>query len=107
MKHPLFFASLLSLGLGLCNHTQAALPPSAQNADDLDVMVEFVKKHRSIAARLQRIDIENYTVHFRPGCEAKFGRKFVLRAAGWVGPAAPLEFKSTNCDLDDRQDKVQ
>ena len=85
--------------LPLSFHAMAELPPSAQNVEDLDVMLEFIKQHRTVAARVTSIDVENFTVHFGDHCYAQFARKFVARPQGWVGPEAPLEFKSVNCPL--------
>jgi hypothetical protein len=78
----------------------AALPPQYQNAKDLDVMIEFVKQHPSVISSLKQIDLRQSTVYFGEDCEAVFGRKLVIRMPGWVGPAAPLEFKRSNCELD-------
>ena len=79
---------------------KAALPPQYQNAKDLDVMVEFTKQHSEIISTLRQIDLDGYIVRYGDGCEARFGRKLQLRPPGWVGPAAPLVFKESNCPLD-------
>jgi len=78
----------------------AALPPRFQNMNDLDVMVEYIRVHPTIASTLKSIDLQEYTVYFGDGCKAVFGRKSVMRRQGWVGPAPPLEFKSSNCPVD-------
>ncbi|MEL7400536.1 MAG: hypothetical protein AAFN68_08195 [Pseudomonadota bacterium] len=92
---------LLSLiFLSLSFSTSAALPPSAQNVEDLEAMLEFIKKHRTVAAHLKSIDMESFTVHFGDNCHARFDRKFVARPHGWVGPQAPLVFKSVSCPIE-------
>ena len=88
-------AAVLFMALS-CN-ALGALPPSAQNIEDLEVMVSFVKQHRRIAAQLKRIDVEQHTVYFGSTCRALFQRKLVTRPQGWVGPAAPLQFKAIDC----------
>jgi hypothetical protein len=78
----------------------AALPPQYQNHKDLDVMVEFVHSHPVVASGLRTIDLYGYAVYFGDGCKAEFGRKTSLKLPGWVGPADPLEFKSSNCPVE-------
>ncbi|MCP3672029.1 MAG: hypothetical protein GY814_16665 [Gammaproteobacteria bacterium] len=80
--------------------TFAALAPKYQNMKDLDVIVEFIKKHEKILSTLETIDFENYTIHYRNGCKAIFGRKDFARLNGWVGPADPLEFMRSTCSVD-------
>lgn len=75
----------------------AALPPRYQNIKDLDVMVEYIKGHPEIAATLKAIDFSEYTVSYGNGCKAVFDRKSTVKPSGWVGPAAPLEFKRSTC----------
>ena len=77
----------------------AALAPEYQNPKDLEVMVRFIKEHPRVLSSLQSIDFKNYTVNFAPYCKAEFGRKEIFRPSGWVGSAAPLEFKESNCDV--------
>ena len=77
----------------------AALPPQYQNVKDLDVMVEFIEAHPTVASTLKSIDLQEYTVYFGNGCKAVFGRKRRVKPPGWVGPAAPLEFKHCNCPV--------
>jgi len=64
------------------------------------VMVAFVKQHPKVAQRLKSIDVQGYSILYGENCKAEFGRKLVLHLPGWVGPAAPLEFKRSNCDLE-------
>ena len=78
----------------------AALPPRYQNMKDLDVMVEYIKEHPTIASTLKSIDLQKYTVYFGNGCKAVFGRKTTIKPREWVGPADPLEFKYSNCSRD-------
>ncbi|WP_300668445.1 hypothetical protein [Desulfoluna sp.] len=81
-----------------CSGTaMAALPPQYQNANDLDVMVAYIKAHPEVAARLKSIDLKSYTIHFGEGGSVIFGRKKRVKPFGWVGPAAPLEFKKRTC----------
>lgn len=76
----------------------AALPPSNQNVRDLKVMVSFIEANKDVAVTLKHIDFSNFTVFYGDNCAAVFARKSILRPAGWVGPAAPLELKSVDCD---------
>ncbi len=75
----------------------AALPPQYQNMDDLNVMVQYVRTHSTVAARLKSINLQEFTIHFDDSCMAQFGRKTIINPPGWVGPAAALEFKQINC----------
>lgn len=89
-------ATLLFLNLTI---TQAALPPQYQNSRDLDVMVNFVKEHRIVAAQLKRIDFETHQVHYADNCVANFHRPTRFRLPGWAGPADPLKFKNSTCAI--------
>lgn len=95
MKRIMF----LSIFLLMAQSAFAALPPQYQNVKDLDVMVNYIKKHQEVASTLKSIDLSNYTVYFGDGCKAVFGRKSTTKPAGWVGPADPLEFKYSNCSM--------
>ena len=77
-----------------------ALPPRYQNVKDLAVMVEFIETYPLVAAQLKSIDLSQFTVYFGDDGEAKFGRKAIKRERGWVGPAAPLEFKTSNREIE-------
>ena len=78
----------------------AALPPEYQNEKDLDAMVAYIKHHPKVAATLKSIDLLEYSIYFGNECRAQFHRKPLNKPKGWVGPASPLEFKSTNCPGD-------
>ena len=80
--------------------SSAALPPEVQSRKDLDVMMHFVHQHPEVSSTLKSINVLNYTIDFGVDCKAEFGRKFVFKLPGWVGPADPLEFKSSNCPID-------
>lgn len=75
----------------------AALPPRYQNIKDLDVMVEYIKENPEMASTLKAIDFSEYTIFYGNGCKAVFGRESTVKPSGWVGPAAPLEFKRSTC----------
>jgi hypothetical protein len=77
----------------------AALPPQFQNANDLDVMVAFIKKHPRVASTLKSIDLHHYIIRFDTDCKAEFKRQKIARPPGWVGPAAPLVLSRSNCKL--------
>lgn len=77
----------------------AALPPRYQNMKDLDVMVEFIKRNETVASTLSLIDVGSYTVYFGEDCQAIFGREARPKPPGWVGPADPLVFKRSNCEI--------
>ena len=80
----------------------AARAPWVQNGMDLKVMTGFISEHPEVAAGLQSIDFTHYTVYYtgRDGgsCKAVFGRDWSFKLPGWVGPADPLVFKSSECE---------
>lgn len=78
----------------------AVLAPQYQNSKDLDVMVEFINKHSLVVTKLKSIDFLSQTIYFGDKCKATFSRKTVVRPPEWDGPAAPLEFKKSNCAVD-------
>lgn len=78
----------------------AVLPPQYQNKNDLDAIVRFIYQNETILSTLERIDLKTLNVHYGNGCIASFGRKVEQKPLGWVGPASPLEFKSSTCSLD-------
>ncbi len=78
----------------------AALAPKYQNSKDLGVLVEFINEHDRVLSRLNSIDFDKKSVHFDNHCIAVFGRVAITNPQGWVGPAAALEFKSSNCKID-------
>jgi hypothetical protein len=88
---------LLSIILLFAQSAMAALPPRYQNIKDLDVMVEYIKGHPEIAATLKAVDFSEHTIFYGNGCKAVFDRKSAVKPSGWVGPAAPLEFKRSTC----------
>jgi len=86
------------LSLVLMQPAFAALPPQYQNAEDLDVMVEYVKQHSAVAAAIKSIDMQNFVIHFGAACTVQFARAATQYSG--PGPAEPLEFKSANCPVD-------
>jgi len=82
----------------------AALAPNVQDNKDLKVMKNFVKAHAIVKASLKSIDLRTYTIFFADDCEVKFTRVKNYTdeeaARGWVGPAGPLVFDSSTCDLE-------
>ena len=82
--------------------TLAVLPPRYQNANDLNVMVTYIKEHDRIITLLKSIDFRNHTVYYGD-CKVLFGRKEIKRPAGMVGPVAPLEFKREICITPNQQ----
>jgi hypothetical protein len=83
--------------LFLSQLSHAALPPQYQNLKDLKVIVNYIEKNEAILSRLESIDFEKFTIHYNNGCISQFGRKHTTKPEGWVGPADPLEYKSTSC----------
>jgi len=81
-------------------YVNAALPPVYQHEKDLNVMVEFVKIHPVVLAKLTAIDMDNLAVLYGDACKAEFGRKYIFHMPGWAGPASPLEFKQSNCAVE-------
>lgn len=81
----------------------AALAPDIQDKKDLKVMKNFVKAHAIIEVSLKSIDLQTYTIYFADDCEVKFTRVKNYTdediAMGWAGPAGPLVFSSSNCNL--------
>ncbi len=92
-----FIVTLLILLIS--KYSFSALPPKYQNIKDFDVLIEFIKKHENVMSTLQSIDFENFVVHFGNDCKAVFERKVIPKLSGWVGPADPLEFKTSTCSL--------
>ncbi|MEN8218607.1 MAG: hypothetical protein ABFS56_20010 [Pseudomonadota bacterium] len=90
---------LLLIVLSYAQLAYAVLPPQYQNTNDLDVMVEFIEKHPQVSSTLRSIDFADYIIYFGNDCKAVFGRKSTVKPQGWVGPAAPLEFLNSNCDI--------
>ena len=84
----------------LAGQANAALPPQYQNANDLDVMVSFIKKYARVSSTLRSIDMQTYTVRFDADCKAEFERQKIERPPGWAGPAAPLVLARTSCKLE-------
>ena len=82
----------------------AALAPDIQDKKDLKVMKNFVKSHSIVETSLKSIDLRTYTIYFADDCEVKFTRVKNYTdeeaARGWVGPAGPLVFDSSTCDLE-------
>lgn len=96
MRKPL----LILAGLMLALPAGAALPPRFQNAKDLDVMVAWAKDHPQVMESLRAIDVQEKIVAYGKDCRATFARAIRIKPAGWVGPAAPLEFQSSTCPTD-------
>ena len=96
MKIAVLF-SVIFAGVGIAS---AALPPQYQNMKDLDVIVEYIREHPEVAAGLRSIDLGALTVYYGHHCKAVFGRKAIAKPPGWVGPADPLELKSSGCSDD-------
>ena len=92
--------NLIKLLLIVSTTSLAALPPEYQNEKDLNVMVNFVKDHPKIISTLKKIDFKSKVIYFADDCRAVFGRKHKPKPKGWVGPADPLEFKKSNCEID-------
>ena len=91
---------LLTAGLACVGIASAALPPQYQNMKDLDFMVAYVRQHPEVAAGLRSMDMGELTIHYGRDCKAVFGRTATPKPKGWVGPADPLELKSTSCPDD-------
>ncbi|SCX90716.1 hypothetical protein [Desulfoluna spongiiphila] len=89
--------SLLWVVLLWASFAMAALPPQHQNMEDLEVMMDYIKTHPEVAAKVTSIDLKEYTVYYGNGCKAIFGRKKTVKPKGLVGPADPLEFKKRSC----------
>ncbi len=83
----------LLIALFTVNYALAALPPQYQNVNDLDVMVDYIKKHPEVASTLKSIELIEYTIYYGDGCKVVFNRKPSTKP----GPAAPLEFRESNC----------
>jgi len=92
--------NLFKLLLFVSTSSLAALPPQYQNEKDLNVMVNFIKEHPKVISSLRKIDFRAKIIYFDDACEAIFGRKHKPKPEGWVGPADPLEFKKSNCEID-------
>ena len=91
---------ILTLTLCCSQFGFAALPPVYQNWKDLKVMIDFIESHKEVLSSLRSIDFNRKVIHFGDDCKATFGRTSKSKPKGWVGPAAPLEFRSATCDVD-------
>lgn len=89
----------LLVTLSAAQYASAALPPQYQNMKDLGVMMGYIKAHPKVSSTLKSINLLEYTIYFGNDCKAVFGRKTVERPDKWVGPAALLEFKRSNCPV--------
>ncbi len=76
----------------------AALPPQFQNANDLDLLVYYVKEHAAVAAGITSIDMQKFVIHFDKDCSVQFEREVPQNPI--PGPAKILTFKSANCPVD-------
>lgn len=87
-----------------CQQINAALAPAVQDNKDMKTMKQFVKAHAIIETSLKSIDLQTYTIYFADDCEVKFTRvknhTDEEEARGWIGPAGPLVFDSSTCDLE-------
>lgn len=92
--------TLLLFGAALTSSASAALAPQYQNPKDLDVLIAFIKQHPKVMSSLISIDFRLKTVTYSEDCVAKFARAQKPTPPGWVGPAAPLEFSSSNCPIE-------
>ncbi|VXD00233.1 conserved exported hypothetical protein [Pseudomonas sp. 9AZ] len=78
----------------------AALAPDTQKLTDLEVMVDFARQHREVAARLRFIDVEKSVIAWTEGCEAHFSRPTVMHFPDWAGPQPRLKYDRSNCELE-------
>jgi len=90
----------LALVLSFPQISSAVLQPKNQNMKDLDVMINFIRRHDAVLSTLKSIDFGRYTVHYGRDCEAIFGRREIPKPQGLVGPEDPLEFKRSTCGLE-------
>jgi hypothetical protein len=90
---------LLVILLALSFSLHAALPPEVQDAKDRVVIERFLQKHPQIQKVVTRIDYDKFIIYFSKECKAYFRREIQFRLPGWVGPAAPLIYSHSNCDL--------
>ena len=91
---------LIILLLIVTTSSLAALPPKYQNEKDLNVMVKFIKEHPKVISTLKQLDFKSKVIYFSDDCSAVFGRKHKSKPKDWVGPADPLEYKKSNCEID-------
>lgn len=84
----------------LSSAASAALAPNYQNLRDIEVMVDFLRQHSYVAARVTSLDLRRNVIHFGKDCEAAFEREpRDTTKPPMPGPQAPLVFKSANCSL--------
>ena len=88
------------MGLMVVVAARAALPPQFQNAKDLDVMVEFVKKHALVMSSLRSVEVQRLVVNFGTDCQVVFGRVSTPKQPDLPGPQGALEFKTSTCPVD-------
>ena len=88
------------MGLLVVVTAGAALPPQFQNSQDLDVMVEFVKKHALVMTSLRSVDVQKLVVNFGTDCQVEFRRASTPKLPDRPGPQGALEFKTSTCPVD-------
>jgi len=76
----------------------AALPPYAQNIEDLRTLTAFVESHRAVASTIRSIDMETYTIHFGNDCRAEFERKAPEMAV--PRPIGSLVLATSTCPVE-------
>ncbi len=89
----------LTCGLLIVGNAHAALPPYAQKLHDLEDLTKYIEANKGVSARLEHIDLVNFVLRLRGGCEVFFERQVIPRPPGWVGPASPLVFKRASCEI--------
>lgn len=84
--------------------TQAALPPSVANLEDLNTMVQFISQHPIVAQSLKQIDLTSLTIFFDYDCEVYFERqKPSYFEENIPGPQPGIVFKSSTCAVVDER----
>lgn len=99
IARPAFRRMALAAALLTAPSLHAALPPYAQTMRDLEDLTKYLDAHQGVSARLEHIDLVNYTLKLRGGCQVHFKRKKVAHPPGWVGPASPLVFDRATCEI--------
>ncbi len=103
MKRTLIYLKvMLAAGLLYCVSipTFAILPPQYENAKDLKVMTDFIYQYPiDVLAKLRGIDFVERKIIFGDNCVATFVRGKKNPCDPPIGPAAPLIFENSSCEV--------
>jgi len=78
-----------------------ALPPKVQYKKDKLAVDLFLNQHKNIKVVTTDIDYDRHIIYFADNCRIYFKRQKIDRPPTWVGPAAPLIYSHSTCNIND------